>query len=423
MGALREVVITGVGVTSPIGMGCSEFWQSLVEGRSGARTIDWLENSPFPVSFGTPLSDFDPKQHVKPRKSLKVMCRDIQIGVATAALATQDADLSIESIDSVRFGVVFGSQMLYGEPSELEDVYRACMQDGRFDFGPWAEAAMSDVFPLWLLKSLPNMAACHVGIAHDAQGPSNSILLGDASSLRAIVEAAHIILRDDADIMIAGGVGNRLAVTPLVYRGDANLSHRSDDLSAASRPFDADRDGMVIGEGAAAFLLESREHASGRGAKILARVMGWGEAFEWRWNGLPPTGDGFRRAIRTALRKTGLAPHEFDHVNAHGLSTVEDDPLEAQAIQDCLGDVPVTAPKSFFGNLGAGGSAVELAASVVGFAQKQVPFTLNYQTVDPACPVNVIRHEPKPLSPQPIMKLAQAGTGQTVALVVAPEEG
>jgi len=421
MAVPREVVITGVGVTSPIGIGRADFWNSLMDGRSGARKIDWLDDSPFPVNFGTPLANFDPKQYVKPRKSLKVMCRDIQIGVAAAALATQDAGLTIESVDSDRFGVVFGSQMLYGDPRELEAVYRECVKDGRFDFRPWGQLAMSTVFPLWLLKSLPNMAACHIGIAHDARGPSNSIIAGDASSLRAIVEAAHIIGRGRADVMIAGGTGSRLAITPLLYRGDANLSHRVADPAAASRPFDADRDGMVIGEGSGAFVLESREHATSRNARIYARVMGWGEGFEWRWKSPRLTGDGFRIAIRTALRKTGLTPDQLDHVNAHGLGTVQDDPLEAQAIRDCLGDVPVTAPKSFFGNLGAGGAAVEMAASVLAFEEKRVPFTLNYKTPDPACPVNVIQQEPKPLSPRPAMKLSQSGTGQTVALVLAQE--
>ena len=324
-----------------------------------------------------------------------------------------------DSIDGDRFGVVFGSQMLYFEPQELESVYRGCIRDGEFNIQSWGQLAMNEIFPLWLLKSLPNMIACHIGIAHDARGPCNSIVSGDSSGLRAVLEAAHIIARGHADVMIAGGVSSRLSVSPLVYRGDAILSHRAANPTAASRPFDADRDGMVNGEGGGAFILESRDHAAKRGAKVRGQILGWGEGFEPRWKGPEPTGEGFRIAMHRALRKTGLRPADLDHVNAHGLGTVQDDPLEAQAIRDCVGDTPVTAPKSYFGNLGAGSPVVEMAASVLAIEQRQVPVTLNYETPDPACPVNVIRREPKPVTKSAVMNLSQSGTGQTTALVIS----
>ncbi len=419
MSEASQIVITGIGVVSPIGIGIEPFWKSLHEGTSGVRLDSRLQGTEMPVRFGGEIIDFDGKLYVTPRKSLKVMSREIQIAFSAAAMATQQAGITSEALEPDRFGVVFGSEMSYGPPEELIDVYQHCKVDGKIDPGLWPEQAMRKNFPLWMLKFLPNMAACHIGIAYDARGPNNSITHGDVSSLLAMTEALHIIRRGHADVMIVGGFGARLNLTQLQYRGDANLSHRENDPAAASRPFDADRDGMVNGDGAGALVLERREHAERRGATVLATVRGVGDSFEPRLTPKPATGIAIRRSIQHCLADAGLAADQIGHVSAHGVSTIHDDPLEAQAIRDCLGDVPVTAFKSYFGNLGAGCGAVETVASVLALQHNEVPRTLNYETADPECPVNVVRGESLVGAKPTAMILSQAGTGQAAAIILS----
>jgi 3-oxoacyl-[acyl-carrier-protein] synthase II len=263
------------------------------------------------------------------------------------------------------------------------------------------------------------MPACHIGIAQDARGPNNTITLGDVSTLWAISEAARAIDRGQADAMIAGGVGAR--VQPMIWAHEQALqfSRRSDDPAGACRPFDAQRDGMVNGEGSAAFLLESRQSAEARGAKPLARVVAIATTFEPRPDRSPPQGEAIRAAIRQALERAGLEPRHIGHVNAHGMSTTLDDRIEAQAIRAVLGDVPVTAPKSYFGNLGAGGGAVEMAASLLALEHGLVPPTLNYEQPDPECPVNVVHGRPLAADQRTALILNHSRVGQSVAVVLA----
>ena len=418
MTVAREVVISGVGVVSPIGIGRDAFWKSLREGRSGVRTLDFFNRDDFPVRFGAEVPHFDPKEYVTPRKSLKVMSRHIQLAYISAQLACQDAGMAAGAVDPDRFGVIFGSEMIQSEPADLAEAYQACMVDGRFEYSRWGAAAMSEMFPLWMLKYLPNMPACHIAIAQDARGPNNSILLSDVSSLLAVAEAMRTIERGRAEVMIAGGAGMRVYPMSWVFRDNGDLSRRYDSPATASRPFDRDRDGMVYGEGSAAFILESRQHAEARGAKVLARVLSYASTFE------PPRGEmgegkAIAASIRQALRAARLEASELGHVNANGLSTIDQDRIEAQAIREVLSDVPVTAPKSFFGNLGAGTGRVEMAASVLGFASGEVPFTLNYEHADPRCPVQVIHSRPYRPQQQTALVLNQSTTGQSVAVVLA----
>jgi len=419
----REVVITGVGVVSPIGIGVESFAGSLRAGQSGIRPISLFDASGFPVRIGAEVADFDPKAYVRPRKSLKVMSREIQFGFAAADMAMTDAGLQQGQAEPDRFGVVFAAEMIYCALDELEAVYRRSMAEGKFEFGRWGEAMMSEMFPLWMLRNLPNMVACQIAIVHDARGPNNTINLSDVSSLLAIIEAVRVIQRDAADIMIAGGVGARVNPTSMSYRGDGDLSHRNEEPARACRPFDADRDGLVHGEGAAAFILESRAHAQKRGAPILARVLSYASAHE-PLDGNPVikleplTGLALRHVLSESLHRAGANPSEIGHVNAHGLGTVSDDRYEAQAIRAVLGDVPVTAPKSFFGHLGAGCGALELAASLVGMSAGEIPLTLNYEQPDRQCPVNVVR-EPVQSEKRAALKLSSSRLGHAAAIIMA----
>lgn len=421
MTRVREVVITGTGVVSPIGVGKLAYWTALEQQQSGVGPITLFDPSALPVPFGAEVRDFDAKQYVTPRKSLKVMCREIQLGFAAARLALDDAGLIDAGLEPDRFGVVYAGEMFYCAPPEMADAFRPCVSDGQFDLANWGQMGMSKLYPLWMLMYLPNMIACHIAIANDARGHNNTISVGESSSLLALLEAARVIQRGLADVVIAGGAGNRLNVTPLLYRGDALLSHRLEDPQGASRPFDAGRDGMVNGEGAGAFVLESRAHAVARGAKIQARILGGSESFQTPGSDDFESGRGIVRSIQNALRHAEVSAPDIGHVNAHGDSTIDGDRREARAIREVLGEVPVTAVKSYFGNLGSGGGAIELAASVLGFAHGRVPATLNYDQPDPACPVSVIHGQPLRGAAPVALALNQSVTGQTAALVLAAD--
>lgn len=418
MDTRQEVVITGVGVVSPIGIGKQAYWQSMLAGCSGVGPLQLFDTRNLPVRFGGQSRPFNPKLYIKPRKSIKVMCREIQAGFASVAMAVEDAGLDPSAVDPDRLGVVLGSQIFYGDIDELEEIYRHAIVAGQFHMSRFADRFSADMYPLWMLKYLPNMAACHVGIAFDARGHNNTIVQGEASSLLALIEAASVIERGQADAMITGGTGSRLNLTAMMYRGDANLSHRGDDPARASRPFDRGRDGMVNGEGAAAFLLETRRHAERRGANILCQIAGHGRACDVTDTNRRRDGVAVQRTIFQATSQAGVDTRDIAHVNANGVSTVEDDVREATAIAETLGSTPVIAPKSYFGNLGAGTGAVEMVASVLAMVEGRIPPTLNYDQPDPHCPVKVVRGQPQPSAAGAAVVINQSSTGQAAAVVL-----
>jgi 3-oxoacyl-[acyl-carrier-protein] synthase II len=310
---------------------------------------------------------------------------------------------------------------MYCDLEELRIPFVEWLKQEDFDIHRWSREAMGELYPLWMLKYLPNMPACHIGIRYDARGPNNTISLGDVSSLLALGEAAEVIRRDQADVMIVGGTGTRLNVTDFLWRGAERLASNGEGPPASvCRPFDARRSGMVYGEGAAQIVLESREHAARRGARPIARVAGTASRCELSADDKRPEGDAIRRALVAALELAQIEPDQVGHANAHGNSTREDDPIEAQAIRAVLGDVPVTAPKSYFGNLGHGSGMVELVVSLLALEQGVVPPTLNYETPDPACPVNVVS-DLSPSDGRAFVKLNHNTTGQAAAVIVVGE--
>ena len=418
---MREVVITGLGIVSPIGVGREAVWEAVAARRSGVRPLPHLATAGWLAPFGGEVADFDPKQLIQPRKSIKVMSREIQLGCAAAELAWQDAGMTEATLDPDRFGVIGAAGLLYCELDELRVPFIEWVKQQDFDIHRWSREAMGEMYPLWLLKYLPNMPACHIGIRYDARGPNNTIAEGDASSLMAIAEAADVIRRDQADVMIVGGTGSRLNVTDLMWHRAARLAscNGPQDVARVCRPFDAGRDGLVYGEGSGQIVLESREHAERRGVRPLARVAAAASRCESTADSLRPTGRAIRRAIQAAMASAGLESFQIGHVNAHGNSTIEDDSVEAQAIRETLGDVPVTAPKSFFGNLGHGSGMVELAISLLAMQQSVIPPTLNYETPDPACPVNVVT-DMQPTERPGFIALNHNTTGPAAAVVITP---
>ncbi len=414
-----ELVITGVGVACPIGIGWEPVWKAFCRGESGVRPIRSFDASGLPIRIAGEVEGFDPKAFVKPRKNLKLMCRDSQLGVAASKMAARHAGLEAEAVDAERFGVVFGADAICNEMSASEGPYRNCTVDGRFRYERWGTEGIADTFPLSFLKVLPNMIASHISIVLDAQGPNNTIHQTDVSSLLALVEACRVIRRGAADVMLAGGASSRMNPFDWVRHClIGRLSTNQGDPATVLRPFDADRDGQVCGEGAAAFVVERLSHARSRGAPILAKILGWSSCCDGRSNG-HIDGRGLERTITSAMAQAGLSPERLGHVNAHGTSLGIDDSVEAKAIRNTVGEVPVTAPKSYFGNLGAAGGAVELVASVLSFEDRLVPHTLNYRREDPECPIRVIREEPLEGSVPTCLAINWTWQGQTVAVALS----
>jgi 3-oxoacyl-[acyl-carrier-protein] synthase II len=429
----RRAVLTGIGVLSAIGQDTPTFWEALKSGRSGIRPIRAFDVSSLPVRIGGEVSPFDARQFVekKDRKSLLIMARTIQLGVAASKLALDDSGVDKTQLNPQRFGVEFGAGLIATELDELADAAQLSVpaRGNQVDLERWGAASMEAIPPKWMLKYLPNMPACHVSIFHNAQGPNNTITENEVASLLALGEAYRILIRDQADFFIAGGAESRINPLSMVRQClfDA-LSRRNEAPEKACRPFDRRRDGFVLGEGGGVLVIEELEHALKRGARIYAEVLGFGAAFDASANprGCPPKSvrgaSGLARVIHAALREAAIGPEEIDHVNAHGLSSVASDAWEARALQEvfsaCPEPVPVFAAKSYFGNVGAGGSTIELAASLLALQHGIVPRTLNYEEPDPACPLAVIAGQPRPVRTPYVLKVSFTQMGQCAALVV-----
>ncbi len=417
-----RVVITGVGVVSPIGIGNDQFWANLIAGRTGIDFLKAFPNFNLPSKLAAEVPEFDALDYISDKKMLKVMSRDIQLGVSSANLAMDDAKLLRGEIDPDRLGVVFGASRITTTPQELAEAAAYCARDEKFDFDRWGEDSMGQIYPLWLLKQLPNMSACHVSIEHDARGPNNTITSREASALLALSEAVATIQRGAADAMIVGACGSEIHPIDIARLNLCeSLSHRDDPIRAC-RPFDRDRDGSIVGEGAGSFVIESYDFARARGADIYAEILGVAAGCDGKGYMNGAGGTGLVRAIETALRRSGIQASELGHINAHGQSTKRDDLVEARAYHRALGaeaeSIPVTGLKSYFGNFDAGSGAVELAGSLLALRRGEVPVTLNYENPDPYCRLNVIHHQPHRLRNFTAMSVNRTAVGQSVAAIV-----
>lgn len=419
----HRVVVTGVGVVSPIGIGQETFWQNLIAGQSGIDVLAAFPSSSLPSKLAAEVRDFDPFEHIYQRKFLKVMSRDIQLGVASASMAMKDASLPRGSIDPDRLGVEFGAGHMSATPEELADAASHLQQtaDG-VSFEGWAEEGLGQIAPLWLLKQLPNMPACHVAIEHDARGPNNTITSCESSALLALAEGVRAIERGAADAMIVGACSSYIHPLEIARLNLYENLVRGDDPKNACRPFDLNRNGTVVGEGAASFVLERYEHAVNRGAPIYCEILGVGAGCDGSNPEARAGGLGLVRSIEAALKRSELTPRDLGHINAHGKGTLKDDIIEARAYYRALGGVadsiPVTALKSYFGHFDAGAGAVELAGSLLAMRHGQLPMTLNYRTPDPQCRLNIVHDEPLKMSNGIALSVNRTRMGQSAAAVI-----
>src|SRR5271165_1224627 len=396
---MRRVVVTGLGVVAPNGVGKEAFWKACVEGRSGVGPIRAFDASAHPVKIAAEVPDFDvnefiPSQH---RKSLKIMSRAMRFGVAASALAVRDSGLELPREDPERVGVVMGTGVVPMDLAEVAPLLaESCDAGGRLIVDRLGQRGNGALFPLWLLKYLPNMIAAHVSMAHNAQGPNSTITTACSAGTQAVGEAFRLIARGDADLALAGGADSR--IDPLLIMAYSALGALSQGLRPAaevSRPFDGQRDGFVLGEGAAVLILEELEHARRRNAVIYAEVLGLGSSFDAYAVTKPdPEAGGAVRSIRWALREARLDPSEVDYINAHGTSTRLNDQMETEAVKRVFASkaksLPMSSIKSMVGHLIGAAGAVEAAALALTLYAGVLPPTINQTHPDPACDLDYV---------------------------------
>lgn len=380
----RRVVITGMGAITPIGTGIPAFWDGLISGKSGVGPIQQFDTTGFSTTIAAEVLDFEPTDYME-RKDARRMDRFTQFAIAGARMAVDDAGLD-ERIDWERVGVLIGSGI--GGIHTLEEQCRNLL-----DKGP------DRVSPFFVPMMIPDIASGQVSIALGAKGHNACTVTACASGTNAIGDSFKIIQRGDADLMVTGGT--EAAISPLAMAGFCSakaLSRRNDDPQGASRPFDKDRDGFVMGEGCGILILEEYEHAKARGARMYAEVIGYGCTGDaYHITAPAPEGDGARRALLAALQDGGVSPEEVGYINAHGTSTEYNDKFETMAIKAVFGpkayDLAISSTKSMTGHLLGAAGGVEAIATALALERGVLPPTINYETPDPECDLDYVPNE------------------------------
>ena len=431
----RRVVVTGVAAISPFGLTVEDLWSGLTEGRSAVGPLSAFSVDGLPLRHAAEASCFtghisefgelDGTLKKSIRKGLKVMCRETQMAVAAAQRALSDSGLQTGASPSIppeRFGCVFGSDYMLTMPEDFTAAVERCRgEDGQFDFERWGAEGIPSMTPLWLLKYLPNMPASHIAIFNDLRGPSNSLTVREASGHIAAGEAAITIKRGAADVVLAGSTGTRIHPMKMVH---AILNEQVALGDGApenwSRPFDQERKGMVLGEGAAVLILEEFEHAKQRKAKIYGEVLGHAAAAHSSGMAVGQRQSVVQSVTARALASAGISPDRIGHVHAQGLSTTEGDQEEyaglRESLREAVADVPFVAAKSNFGNLGAGSGLVECIASMLAL-QNDVLFPCrNYETPDANCPIRPATQGDS--AGESFLSLAVTPQGQAGSLVI-----
>jgi 3-oxoacyl-[acyl-carrier-protein] synthase II len=424
---MRRVVVTGLGVVAPNGIGKDAFWSACVEGRSGIGPIRCFNAGEHPIRIAGEVPELDvaPYLNGSHRKSQKIMGRATRFGVVASTLAVRDSGLELGKEDPERVGVVMGTGVVPMDLPELAPLIReACNGDGQLRPERLGQQGPQALFPLWILKYLPNMTAAHISLIHGAQGPNNTIVTACAAGTQAVGEAFRLIARDDADIVMAGGADSRLdPLMLLAYTALGALSPSTRPPAEVSRPFDGERNGFVLGEGAGVLVLEDLEHARRRGAVIYAEVLGLGSSFDAYAVTRPdPEAGGAARSIRWALREAQLDASEIDYINAHGTSTKLNDLMETVAVKRVFGErartLPLSSIKSMIGHLIGAAGAVEAIALALTLQQGVLPPTINHTSPDPDCDLDYVPNWARELPVRTALSTSFGFGGQNAALVM-----
>jgi len=405
----RRVVITGIGLVSSVGIGTSENWHALLAGTSGVGRITKFDPTDFAAQIAGEVKGFDPLQFVD-KKDVKKMDVFIQYAIAASQFAMDDSKLVIGPDNAAHVGVFIGSGI--GGFATIEREHKALLAGGP-----------RKISPFFIPSAIINLASGHVSIRFGAKGPNLAACTACSASAHAIGDSFEIIRRGDADVMIAGG--SEAAITPMSVGGFAAmraLSTRNDEPERASRPFDKDRDGFIIGEGAGIVVLEELEHARRRGASIYAELVGYGmSADAYHITAPSEDGAGGVRVMQLALKKAGIQPEQVDYINAHGTSTPYNDRLETLAIKSCFGAhahrVAISSTKSMTGHLLGGAGGLEAGISALAVHHQRVPPTINLDHADPDCDLDYVPHTSRELNIQYALSNSFGFGGTNAALL------
>ncbi len=378
----RRVVVTGLGMITPLGIGVQKSWENLIAGKSGIRRITQFDASAFPTQIAGEVEGFNPEDYIEP-KEIKKMDRFIHFAIAAAQMAMDDSGLKITEANAERTGVIVGSGI--GGLNSIEYYHNVYLQKGP-----------RRITPFFIPMLVVNLASGQISIRFGAKGPNSAVVTACATGSHAIGDAFKIIQRDDADIMIAGG--SESVITPLAIGGFnamKALSTRNNEPEKASRPFDIDRDGFVMGEGAGIIILESLESALNRGAHIYAEIAGYGMSSDaYHITAPSPTGEGAVRCMRMAIKDAGVEPSDVNYINAHGTSTKYGDEIETNAIKTLFGEhaykIPVSSTKSMTGHLLGAAGGVESVISILCINKSIIPPTINLTNPDPECDLDYV---------------------------------
>jgi 3-oxoacyl-[acyl-carrier-protein] synthase II len=395
----RRVVVTGLGAVTPVGNCVGETWSNLTAGRSGIDRISLFDPDAFDVRIGGEVKNFKPEDHIS-SKELRHMDRGAKFAVVAAREASNDARLDMAHLCAERVGVIFGTAA--GGVEKMLNQQQILLERGP-----------DRVSPMFLPHFLPDSASGLVAIMLGAEGPNMAVASACATGSHAVGEALKTIQRDDADVIIAGGT--EASILPVIFAGFINmkaLSSRNDEPARASRPFDADRDGFVISEGAAVLVLEEAQHAEQRGARVYAEVIGYGSGND-AWHMVQPRDQGagaakvMRAALRDAGRTCGLTPDDIGYINAHGTSTPYNDRFETAAIKDVFGSharhLAISSTKSMTGHMFGAAGAIEALACVKSIETGWIAPTINYETPDPECDLDYVPNQARQWQPTAAM--------------------
>ena len=410
----QRIVVTGIGAVSPLGHDLGSSWAGIVAGRSGIARITRFDPTGFETTFAGEVKEFDATERMG-RKDARRTDRYTHYAVAAALEALEQAGLAIDQQNAERVGVLMGSGM--GGAETLDAGMETVLTEGP-----------GRLSPFFMPMFLANMASGTVAIASGAKGPNYAPVSACASSAHAIGEAAEIIRRGEADVMIAGGSEAPLARMVVAgFNAMDALSTRNDDPAGASRPFDAGRDGFVLGEGGAALILESAAHAAARGARVLAELSGYGSTDDANHMVQPaPGGSGAARAMTLAMERAGLTPRDIGYINAHGTSTPLNEKFETQAIKAAFDDhayrVPVSSTKSMTGHLLGAAGALEAAFAICAMNESVLPPTINQTDPDPDCDLDYVPNEARRADVQHAMSNSMGFGGHNVSLIFSTPE-
>ena len=412
-----------MGCVTPVGNNVESMWQSLLEGRSGVGNITHFDASNFPTRFAAEVKDYDLSQFADEPEHFKFAGRNIRFAVGAAVQAVQDSSILDANLDPARLGVYLGAGEGQQDFMLFMNMVAEAQHNGELDLEQFTKSGLEQLNPQSEMEQEPNMAAGHLASLFDAQGPNLNCLTACAASSQAIGEATEIIRRGDADAMLSGGAHSM--IHPFGVTGFnllTALSTYNEEPTKASRPFDKNRDGFVLGEGAGMVVLEELEQAKTRGASIYGEVLGYGSSADaYRITDIHPDGRGAIACINMALRDAQVNTDEIDYVSAHGTSTLVNDKVETMAIKGTLGEnayrTPVSSIKSMMGHLIAAAGSVEVIACLLAIRNNVVPPTTNYETPDPDCDLDYVPNAAREVPVKRALSNSFGFGGQNISLV------